>query len=353
MAVPVKFFLPDRDLNGHEHHQWIRVGEENLMLHSLSDDRSAGPHFLFAPARQGRNSGTIHIVAVEKGEIAEVTYCGRKVGTLQDKWGTGEHLCVVCSCDKMGPKTRKVFKAMLTSGVGGLPRMHDPWAWEALRGVAPDGWLCDAYTYCGFRYERDEMDDAYRCTHTYARENREYRCYRRATHDNLCYWCAQARNKIDLFVSSPDVDDHTRPVLVKEKKIPYPLLMEQSLSAEEGLDSLRSRLDLPSFGEDARGIVPSYTVTDARTRYKVTQQCLKTDLRSIARSLNMPLEERNHKLRRDMEKQLIWRLEDALSLARKMISLARDIEAHFPEGPDHYCFECKDKIFSLAILFFS
>lgn len=106
----------------------------------------------------------------------------------------------------------------------------------------------------------------------------------------------------------------------------------------EDLDSLRSRIDFPPFAIPGR--------PDARTRHKIRQQCLKDELRSIARSLNMPLEERNHKLRRSMEKQLIWRLEDALRSARELISLARDIEAHFPEGPDHYCFECKDKIFS-------
>ena len=85
-------------------------------------------------------------------------------------------------------------------------------------------------------------------------------------------------------------------------------------------------------------------IRDPRSQYEIMQGILQGNLETVAR-WKMPLEKRNHDLRRRMEKNLIWQLKEALKKAREMESLARQIEDAYPDGQDHYCFQCSDEIF--------
>lgn len=83
---------------------------------------------------------------------------------------------------------------------------------------------------------------------------------------------------------------------------------------------------------------------DPRRQYEIRQRSLYRSLKGAA-SFRFPLEKRNRKLRRQMEDNLIFELKSALKSAREMQDLARQIEELYPDGPDHYCFRCKDEIF--------
>ena len=86
------------------------------------------------------------------------------------------------------------------------------------------------------------------------------------------------------------------------------------------------------------------TMRDPRSQYEVLQSCLHTTLEALAQ-WKMPLEKRNHDLRRRMENNLVSQLKSALRTAKDMRDLARQIEDAYPDGPDHYCFQCGDEIF--------